>query len=75
MVNSVGRSLPVATVVAYTRHVENNCVQKMSELGISTATRTVIIQDIFSGEAKKEKGLIDCKTEANFGSIKKNGTQ
>jgi hypothetical protein len=40
----------------------------MSELGISTATRTVIIQDIFGSEAKKEKGLIDCKTQADFDS-------
>ncbi len=57
MVNGLGRSLPVATVLACTRHVENNCAQKMSELGISTATRTVIIQDIFGMRPKRRKVL------------------
>ena len=68
IVNGLGRSLPIATVLACTRHVEKNCVQKMSELGISAAARNTIMQDIFGSEDKKEKGLIDCETVADFDS-------
>ena len=55
MVNGLGGCLPVATVLACTRHVEHNCAQKMSELGISAAARNELLQDIFKSEAKKEK--------------------